>query len=209
MEVASVLVSVLFAAFSLPCLLLLVVVAEAALRLAALAVRGDGYAWPSRSAFLGYRIARGAGHFSSYSSSSSSSSVSGGGGGFFQQDEPLPPELLDLLAVAVYRKGTTDAAVVDCVFCLSRVDEGEEVRELRCRHVFHRECLDAWLLRPRATCPLCRDRLLPSDPPRACASAFFDDDEIYVDEHDDDLSSSSPTYAAGASYPHGAALWHM
>lgn len=199
MEVASALVSVLFAAFSLPCLLLLVVVAEAALRLAAFAVRGDGYAWPSRSAFLGYRIAR-AGHFS-YSSSSSSSAVSGGG--FFQQDEPLPPEFLDLLAVAVYRKGT-DAAV-DCVFCLSRIDEGEEVRELRCRHVFHRECLDAWLLRPRATCPLCRDRLLSSEPPRACARAF-DDDEIYVDEHED-LSSSS--YAAGVSYPHGAALWHM
>lgn len=202
MEVASALASVLFAAFSLPCLLLLVVVAEAALRLAALAVRGDGYAWPSRSAFLGYRIAR-AGRFS-YSSSSSSSAVSGGGGGgFFQQDELLPPEFLDLLAVAVYRKG--NGAAVDCVFCLSRIDEGEEVRELRCRHVFHRECLDAWLLRPRATCPLCRDRLLPSEPPRACARSF-DDDEIYVDEHED-LSSSS--YAAAASYPHGAALWHM
>ncbi|KAM0853859.1 hypothetical protein ACQ4PT_050803 [Festuca glaucescens] len=201
MEVTSALISVLFAAFSLPCLLLVVVVAEAVVRLAALAVRGDGYMWPSRSAFLGYRIAR-AGHLS-YSSSSSSSAVSGGG--FFQQDEPLPPEFLDLLAVAVYRKGT-DAAV-DCVFCLSRIDEGEEVRELRCRHVFHRECLDAWLLRPRATCPLCRDRLLPSEPPRACARAF-DDDEIYVeDEEHEDLSSSS--YASGASYPHGAALWHM
>ncbi|KAM0870774.1 hypothetical protein ACQ4PT_039810 [Festuca glaucescens] len=204
MEVTSALISVLFAAFSLPCLLLIVVVAEAVVRLAALAVRGDGYMWPSRSAFLGYRIAR-AGHLS-YSSSSSSSAVSGGGG-FFQQDEPLPPEFLDLLAVAVYRKGT-DAAV-DCVFCLSRIEEGEEVRELRCRHVFHRECLDAWLLRPRATCPLCRDRLLPSDPPRACARAF-DDDEIYVeDEEHEDLSSSSSSYAAGASYPHGAALWHM
>jgi E3 ubiquitin-protein ligase RHA2 len=205
-EVTSALISVLFAAFSLPCLLLIVVVAEAVVRLAALAVRGDGYMWPSRSAFLGYRIAR-AGHLS-YSSSSSSSAVSGGGGGFFQQDEPLPPEFLDLLAVAVYRKGT-DAAV-DCVFCLSRIDEGEEVRELRCRHVFHRECLDAWLLRPRATCPLCRDRLLPSEPPRACARAF-DDDEIYVEdeEHEDLSSSSSSSYAAGASYPHGAALWHM
>uniref|UniRef100_A0ACD5VHC9 Uncharacterized protein n=1 Tax=Avena sativa TaxID=4498 RepID=A0ACD5VHC9_AVESA len=206
MEVASALASVLFAAFSLPCLLLLVVVAEAALRLAALAVRGDGYAWPSRSAFLGYRIAR-AGHFSySSPSSSSSAAVSGGGGGYFQQDELLPPEFLDLLAVAVYRKGSTDAAV-DCVFCLSRVDEGEEVRELRCRHVFHRECLDAWLLRPRATCPLCRDRLLPSEPPRACSRAF-DDDEIYVEEHED-LSSSSYPYAAAGSYPHGSALWHM
>ncbi|EMS60557.1 E3 ubiquitin-protein ligase RNF13 [Triticum urartu] len=73
---------------------------------------------------------------------------------------------------------------------------------LRCRHVFHRECLDSWLLRPRATCPLCRDRLLPCEPPRACARAL-DDDEIYVDEHEDPPSSSS------SSYSHDAALWHM
>jgi hypothetical protein len=42
-EVTSALISVLFAAFSVPCLLLVVVVAEAIVRLAALAVRGDGY----------------------------------------------------------------------------------------------------------------------------------------------------------------------
>ncbi|KAF7091164.1 hypothetical protein CFC21_093804 [Triticum aestivum] len=180
MEVAGALASVLFAAFSLPCLLLLVVVAEA-------------FAWPSRSAFLGYRIAR-AGSFSS--------AATAVGGGVFQQEELLPPEYLDLLAVAVYRRGGDKWAAVDCVFCLSRIDDGEEVRELRCRHIFHRECLDSWLLCPRATCPLCRDRLLPCEPPRACARAL-DDDEIYVDEHEDPPSTSS------SSYSHDAALWHM
>lgn len=193
MEVAGALASVLFAAFSLPCLLVLVVVAENGLRLAALALRGEAFAWPSRSAFLGYRIAR-AGNFSS--------AATVVGGGVFRQEELLPPEYLDLLAVAVYRRGGDKWAAVDCVFCLSRIDDGEEVRELRCRHVFHRECLDSWLLRPRATCPLCRDRLLPCEPPSACARAL-DDDEIYVDEHEDPPSSSS------SSYSHDAALWHM
>lgn len=216
MEVGSALATVLFAAFSLPCLLLLVVAAEAALRLASLALRGDGssssssYAWPSRTAFLGYRISR-----------PSSSAANAGSGAFHFQDQLLlPPECLDHLAVAAYRGGGGDnggAAEVDCVFCLSRIEEGDEVRELRCRHVFHRACLDAWLLiRPRATCPLCRDRLLPADTPRACSasddsdgSPLDDDDEIYPEDDDDAFAISSSSNAAAASYHHhGAALWH-
>ncbi|KAG6466357.1 hypothetical protein ZIOFF_075848 [Zingiber officinale] len=44
------------------------------------------------------------------------------------------------------------ASPVVCVFCLSDIEEGEEVRELRCRHLFHRRCLDPWLACRRATC---------------------------------------------------------
>jgi hypothetical protein len=33
---------------------------------------------------------------------------------------------------------------VECVFCLSCIEEGEEMRELKCRHLFHRSCLDRW-----------------------------------------------------------------
>ncbi|XP_074569239.1 uncharacterized protein LOC141825750 [Curcuma longa] len=51
------------------------------------------------------------------------------------------------------------ASPVVCVFCLSDIEEGEEVRELRCQHLFHRRCLDPWLALRRATCPLCRDAL--------------------------------------------------
>lgn len=49
---------------------------------------------------------------------------------------------------------------VVCVFCLSDIEAGEEVRELRCEHLFHRRCLDPWLVLRRPTCPLCRDALL-------------------------------------------------
>ncbi|VAH41997.1 unnamed protein product [Triticum turgidum subsp. durum] len=55
-------------------------------------------------------------------------------------------------------------AAVECAVCLSGVGEGDEVRELRCRHVFHRACLDRWLATPPATCPLCRSRLLTAPP---------------------------------------------
>jgi hypothetical protein len=56
-----------------------------------------------------------------------------------------------------------------CVFCLSGIEEGDEVRVLRCRHLFHRRCLDRWLAaRPGATCPLCRGKLLTGTPASKC-----------------------------------------
>jgi E3 ubiquitin-protein ligase RHA2 len=170
--------SVLYAAISLPCALLLLVVGEAGLRVASLALRGEMKAWwPTRAAMLGYRVARPGG-------------IDGGAypSVLADDDEPplLPAEYCDRLAVAVYRRGG-QGPDPDCAFCLSAVRDGEEVRELRCRHVFHRACLDAWLVRPRATCPLCRDRLLPA-------------------ESDYDGLSSSSSASASA---HGGAIWHM
>ncbi|KAG8052445.1 hypothetical protein GUJ93_ZPchr0001g32261 [Zizania palustris] len=217
MEVAGVLVSLLFAAFSLPCLLFLLVLAEAGLRLAVLALRGGRYSWPTRSAFLGYRIARGDDHAGSGGfsySRSAAEGVAGGVGGV--EEELLPPECCDRLAVAVYRRGR-DAAPVDCVFCLTRVDDGEEVRDLRCHHIFHRACLDAWLVRPRATCPLCRDRLLPSETPRTFPLDYYYDDAHFGFSDISSPSTSTSTFsssssaaaAAAAAYPHGVPLWHM
>lgn len=49
---------------------------------------------------------------------------------------------------------------VECVFCLSNIEEGEEIRELRCRHLFHKSCFDRWLENRRATCPLCRNSFI-------------------------------------------------
>ncbi|XP_075083566.1 putative E3 ubiquitin-protein ligase XERICO [Nicotiana tabacum] len=34
---------------------------------------------------------------------------------------------------------------VKCAVCLCKIEEEEEVRELRCNHLFHRVCLDRWL----------------------------------------------------------------
>ncbi|XP_059627336.1 E3 ubiquitin-protein ligase RHA2B-like [Cornus florida] len=50
-----------------------------------------------------------------------------------------------------------------CVVCLKLMKGGDEVRELcNCCHVFHRECLNAWIDEGQVTCPLCRAKLLPS-----------------------------------------------
>ncbi|KAG2702609.1 hypothetical protein I3843_06G091900 [Carya illinoinensis] len=51
---------------------------------------------------------------------------------------------------------------VECAVCLCKIEEGEEMRELRCDHLFHRECLDRWVGYNHKTCPLCRGSLFPS-----------------------------------------------
>ncbi|WVZ25336.1 hypothetical protein V8G54_003880 [Vigna mungo] len=50
---------------------------------------------------------------------------------------------------------------IDCRVCLSEFQEGEKVRNLNCRHTFHKDCLDQWLQQYCATCPLCRHKVLP------------------------------------------------
>lgn len=50
----------------------------------------------------------------------------------------------------------------ECSVCLCAVEEGDEIRELRCHHLFHRVCLDRWVGYGRVTCPLCRSSMAPA-----------------------------------------------
>lgn len=43
----------------------------------------------------------------------------------------------------------------ECSICFGRYSEGDEMRKLRCGHIFHRECVDVWLLEHQNRCPLC------------------------------------------------------
>jgi len=43
------------------------------------------------------------------------------------------------------------------LICLCDYEAAEEVRQLgKCRHLYHRECIDEWLTTGRNSCPLCR-----------------------------------------------------
>ncbi|KAJ1259430.1 hypothetical protein BS78_10G154800 [Paspalum vaginatum] len=64
--------------------------------------------------------------------------------------------------------GKPRASSVLCAVCLDDVQAGEMVRQLPvCRHLFHVDCVDAWL-RAHRSCPLCRCDLFP---PNATAKA--------------------------------------
>lgn len=48
-----------------------------------------------------------------------------------------------------------------CAVCLNAMEAKQLTRELRnCSHVFHKQCLDAWIDNSNVTCPLCRADLL-------------------------------------------------
>lgn len=56
-----------------------------------------------------------------------------------------------------------DDGHVECAVCLSKFEEGDEIRQLPCCHSFHKACLDKWLDHQQITCPLCRSCLLTED----------------------------------------------
>ncbi|XP_065029898.1 probable E3 ubiquitin-protein ligase ATL45 [Musa acuminata AAA Group] len=79
-----------------------------------------------------------------------------------------PPKITGLgspsiaaLPTVAYQRPREDrgASRTLCSVCLGAMSEGELVRVLpACAHVFHVDCIDAWL-RARATCPVCRSDL--------------------------------------------------
>ncbi|CAA7053849.1 unnamed protein product [Microthlaspi erraticum] len=52
-----------------------------------------------------------------------------------------------------------------CAVCLYDFENDDEIRRLtNCRHIFHRGCLDRWMMDyNQMTCPLCRTQFLPDD----------------------------------------------
>ncbi|KAL5216441.1 hypothetical protein ABZP36_007842 [Zizania latifolia] len=57
--------------------------------------------------------------------------------------------------------------LMECCVCLSRIRVGEATRRLPCRHAFHRDCVDRWLVSCRRTCPLCRVYVVDGNKPAA------------------------------------------
>lgn len=53
------------------------------------------------------------------------------------------------------RASETDDDSEKCTICLSQFIPQEDVRRLPCMHLFHKDCVDQWLLTSRS-CPICR-----------------------------------------------------
>ncbi|KAK3130560.1 hypothetical protein QOZ80_6BG0495090 [Eleusine coracana subsp. coracana] len=69
------------------------------------------------------------------------------------------------------------SSVLLCAVCLEEVQAGEMVRQLlpACGHLFHADCVDAWL-RSHRTCPLCRRDISARN--NVVAAKVSDDDDV-------------------------------
>lgn len=69
----------------------------------------------------------------------------------------------------------TEATNSKCVICLEKFKDGQDVRIVPCRHEFHKDCIDPWLL-SNYTCPLCMlnivEREGPTNKPRRARHWF-------------------------------------
>jgi len=50
-----------------------------------------------------------------------------------------------------------------CFICLADFDEEDTIRKITCEHIFHKDCIDPWLLKESYKCPVCRSDLLSKD----------------------------------------------
>ena len=76
----------------------------------------------------------------------------------------LDPAVIDSFPILVY-SAVKDLKIgkgaLECAVCLSEFENSETLRLLpKCNHVFHPDCIDAWLA-SHVTCPVCRTNLSP------------------------------------------------
>lgn len=94
---------------------------------------------------------------------------------FSLHDSGVEQVFIDTLPVFLYGsiRGLKDSA--DCAVCLNEFGNEDKLRLLpKCKHAFHTECIDTWLL-SNSTCPLCRRSLLPDAEPVVTACAPHED----------------------------------
>ncbi|KZV41823.1 hypothetical protein F511_37373 [Dorcoceras hygrometricum] len=75
----------------------------------------------------------------------------------------LDPTAINGLPIVLYRCSVMMESS-ECCICLGIFGDGDKVKELpSCKHVFHSECVDIWLI-THSSCPLCRASLRPDSP---------------------------------------------
>jgi hypothetical protein len=72
---------------------------------------------------------------------------------YLNEDAPTNPELV----FKTIQKLTlcTNKNPIDCSICLDKVESNVEIYKLKCKHVFHKSCIETWL-KEKLSCPVCR-----------------------------------------------------
>ncbi|KAK7321227.1 hypothetical protein VNO77_31653 [Canavalia gladiata] len=87
----------------------------------------------------------------------------------------LEPSIIDSFPVFVYSEVKSlkiGRTTLECAVCLNEFRDDETLRLIpKCSHVFHPDCIDAWLLN-HSTCPVCRANLVPKPDDTASSVAI-------------------------------------
>lgn len=73
-------------------------------------------------------------------------------------DKYFPSSTYKNLKLGLIRMKDRKYFVQECVVCLEPVENISICRMLSCFHIFHKDCIDSWLV-SQASCPLCNKRL--------------------------------------------------
>ncbi|XP_020581001.1 E3 ubiquitin-protein ligase ATL6-like [Phalaenopsis equestris] len=80
-------------------------------------------------------------------------------GGRSRRQRGLDAAILETFPTLVYsevKEHKIGKGALECAICLNEFEEEDTIRLLpKCDHVFHQECIDAWLA-THVTCPVCR-----------------------------------------------------
>ncbi|XP_022719330.1 E3 ubiquitin-protein ligase ATL6-like [Durio zibethinus] len=90
--------------------------------------------------------------------------VNGAGGRSRRGMRGLDASVIETFPTMVYSEVKVHKigkGVLECAVCLNEFEDDETLRLIpKCDHVFHPECIDAWLA-SHTTCPVCRANLAP------------------------------------------------
>jgi hypothetical protein len=74
--------------------------------------------------------------------------------------EQTPPSISSIALPQLSSSESSSSFVFpdgDCAICLDDYVHGESIRVLpRCKHMFHKDCIDHWLSSRTSSCPICR-----------------------------------------------------
>ncbi|XVF06145.1 hypothetical protein REPUB_Repub06bG0022300 [Reevesia pubescens] len=100
----------------------------------------------------------------SESNANTAHSVNGGAGRSRRGNRGLDASVIETFPTMVYSEVKVHKigkGALECAVCLNEFEDDETLRLIpKCDHVFHPECIDAWLA-SHTTCPVCRANLVP------------------------------------------------